>query len=143
MSRYANFFAPLLIAIVSVVGCGRQLREYPVSGQVTLDRSPIASGAVIFVPNDGERNPASFVIEVGEFRSSDRDGLPEGEYSVVIAPFALELEQYEARKNEEPELLAPPQIPEVYTKPGKFFAKVTPNSENFFTFELFTQEQQN
>jgi dipeptidyl aminopeptidase/acylaminoacyl peptidase len=64
-------------------------KRYPVSGVVTLNAKPLASGTITFHPIDPAGSQAVGTIENGAFRLTTRvpgDGALPGEYSVTIEP---------------------------------------------------------
>jgi hypothetical protein len=87
----------LLISMVVVVlaGCGgdanplRGARLYPVKGKFVLsDGKPLTSGKVTFIGTKSQITSITTVESDGgfEFKSPNGDGLPEGEYRVVLDP---------------------------------------------------------
>ena len=89
----------LIIVLLQLVGCGQSLPPtVPVSGTVTWQDEPLASGTVVFQPlNIGEglpRRPAQGHLDSqGAFRLSTfrrDDGAVPGEYSVLIYSYLEE-----------------------------------------------------
>lgn len=82
---------PLFFAMLTFAGCGNGLAK--VSGLVTLDGQPIASGSAMhgtvnFYPATGTGVPATGIIdEAGRYvlKSGSREGIQPGEYMVSIA----------------------------------------------------------
>jgi hypothetical protein len=88
-------------------GCGKSAGpagppKHPVSGTVTIDGAPLASGKLLFVGNEGTQMTA--VVEQ-EGRYQMAGGLPAGQYKVSVHP------------NLPPAPLGP--IPEDYKKKAK------------------------
>lgn len=70
--------------LLTVAGCGTNLQ--PAGGKVSVDGEPVKDGTIMFCPSGGGR-PATGTISNGSFALSfDKpgDGLPPGEYKVVI-----------------------------------------------------------
>jgi hypothetical protein len=82
MCRHRVIFA-LLISLLSV-GCQKSDR-LSVTGRVTLDGQPLASGVVNLVPLPGTKSPTSgSEIIDGEFSIAAEQGLLPGEFRVEI-----------------------------------------------------------
>lgn len=78
-----------LAAIVGSSGCGQGGRErprLPVSGTVTLDWKPLASGVIRFRPvTPGLATSAEATIENGQFSIPRDQGLVPGTYTVTVS----------------------------------------------------------
>lgn len=76
----------LLFAALAVAGCGGG--PVPVRGRVTLDGTPVAGAAVVFLPAGPRGHPASGQTDAsGVFRLTTfkkEDGAVRGEYIVVV-----------------------------------------------------------
>ncbi len=46
----------LIVASISLTGCGSEMRRIPVSGNVTLDDKPLQGGVLLFHPDDSKGN---------------------------------------------------------------------------------------
>ena len=62
-----------LVALLGVIGCGRDSAKSRVTGEVTLDGETVDEGSISFVPSDGQAPTAGGLIE-------------DGKYSVTMAP---------------------------------------------------------
>jgi hypothetical protein len=87
-------FAALVASLLAAPGCGepnplKGATLYATKGKITLaDGKPLSSGSVVFV---GLKNQLTSKTALGpggefEFKSPSGDGLPEGEYRVVVEP---------------------------------------------------------
>jgi len=81
----------LTAVAVGVAGCGSSplsgTRFYPVKGKVLLaDGKPLTSGDVLFIGTKSQLTSRATIESDGgfTFKSPNGDGLPEGEYRVVI-----------------------------------------------------------
>jgi hypothetical protein len=71
--------ALVLAALVTVLGCGDG--KSSVSGTVTMDGEPVASGAITFIRTQGELVREGAVIQDGNFRAS----VPPGTYKLELS----------------------------------------------------------
>lgn len=65
------------------LGCGGSDGRYPVSGEVTLQGQPLASGAIIFESTSGGRGGAT--ITDGKYSIPASQGLLPGAYTVRVS----------------------------------------------------------
>jgi len=87
MLRAALFIAVLTATAAACAGCNRSAR-LPVSGTVTVDGQPLASGEIAFAPAaPGQGNTAGAAIERGKYSISAEQGLLPGDYKVSIHAF--------------------------------------------------------
>jgi hypothetical protein len=98
----------LAAACVLACGCGSNGEKIAVSGQVTFDGKPIASGEIVFEPIDSGGRPAVGTIVDGSYHLPEAFGAQPGKYRVRItadrptgargnnpyAPDAVPTEQY-------------------------------------------------
>ena len=68
---------------LSATGCGNSSGRYPVSGDVTLQGQPLASGAIIFEGADGSRGGTT--IADGKYALPAAQGLLPGSYTVRVS----------------------------------------------------------
>jgi hypothetical protein len=68
----------VLVCMASLVGCGDG--KSSVTGTVTLDNQPVASGAIAFVKSEGELAREGAVIKDGSFQAH----LPPGKYKLEL-----------------------------------------------------------
>lgn len=73
-------------ALVALVGCGDgHPKTYPVSGKVTVNGKPVATGDIMLIPEKGRA--AGGPIVDGRFQLTtfdENDGAPKGTYKVVV-----------------------------------------------------------
>jgi hypothetical protein len=121
-----------LATIASITGCGSKSDFAPVHGKVTLDGQPIASGAIMTMPDAGRG--AQGVIKNGQFElgtNSATDGAHVGTHKVAVV--AQEAGQG-GPEGKAGKLL----LPEKYTNPGSsgLTIEVKPGVTNTPTLEL-------
>jgi hypothetical protein len=83
MSRYwlAAMAACLMFA---ALGCGGSDGRYPVSGDVTLQGQPLASGAILFESADGGSRNGTTITD-GKYSLPASQGLLPGTYTVRVS----------------------------------------------------------
>lgn len=74
-----------VLGLLNLNGCGNSNPggRIPVSGNVTLDGSPLTSGIIEFTPTTGKIGSGG-KIAAGKYRITAERGLPPGEYLVRI-----------------------------------------------------------
>lgn len=77
----------VLMVAALLAGCGGEnpLSRQSISGTVTLNREPIASGTIRFEPVDEKGVAAGATITQGKYAIAAERGLPAGEYVVRIS----------------------------------------------------------
>lgn len=85
----------LLALVTTSIGCGSgsPIPLTSVSGNVTLDGTPLSSGNITFMPKGNAGQSASGTIvngayELGTFEAGD--GAPPGEYTVAVQSYTVE-----------------------------------------------------
>jgi hypothetical protein len=76
----AAFAAAATAGLVVAVGCGGGDQTGEVTGMVTLDGTPVETGAITFTPADGKSPTAGAAIEAGKYTAR----VPAGPAKVVI-----------------------------------------------------------
>jgi hypothetical protein len=135
--------------IASGCGSGDDLPREPISGTVTFEGQPIASGSIQFLPRQTKEGIASGgVIADGRFRVVREDGPVPGSYQVMIfasdptqaaSPVeppgpgagATTAEKKQARAKRSAELL-----PLRYNLKSELIAEVKAGGPNVYTFDL-------
>jgi hypothetical protein len=77
MMRNPRYLAFLATAALTIAGCGGPsdgLAHQAVSGEVTLDGQPLASGSIVFVPIGSEDTPTGGEIKDGSYAIPAKDG---------------------------------------------------------------------
>ena len=82
--NWQRLFAAMLFVVIWT-GCGPSNDEgrLPISGTVNFDGKPLANGHIMFRP-DGKGLSSSSKIVDGRFELAAVDGIPVGQYKVVI-----------------------------------------------------------
>jgi hypothetical protein len=130
---------PVLLALVACAGCGDQADEFPreaVSGTVTFEDKPLASGMILFLPATGRGDTqAGGPITNGSFNIARAGGPVPGTYTVVITAAAEASSAPPAAPGKE---LALPKefVPAKYNTRSKLTAEVKQGAENRFAFAL-------
>ncbi len=143
-----------LLFALAVAGCGEDDglgRRYPITGKVTYQGKPVASGTVNFVPESPEGRGATGTIHDGAYDDvttlTTGDGILPGKYKVTIV--AREDVDLSAAETEQPggapdqvtvariAAKAKPLVPPKYSAPQTtdLAVEVTPDQRNF-DFEL-------
>lgn len=114
------------LAMLLLVGCGGGERTpYPVSGQVTFRKKPLAEAVVTFHPQPGRPpgHPLSAITDAeGRFSLSTwnpKDGAPQGEYAVTVVFLELRKDGDEMLRN------GRNLLPSKYSDPGTSGLKAT------------------
>lgn len=83
--RKLSIGCALFAALTVLAGCGSRLQ--PAGGKILVDGNPVKEGTVMFYPVNKGRPATARIMEDGSFTLSFErpgDGLPPGEYRVVI-----------------------------------------------------------
>ena len=126
-------FSAALVALASVVGCGRDGPDLaPLSGRVSLDGQPLEYGLVQFVPESGTGPAAVGSIAGGRFvaETAGRSGAIPGRYRVRI--------EARAPATDETDTLPKSLIPSRYETPttSGLLYDVVAGQENDFDITL-------
>ena len=83
-NRKFHYLLPALV-VMGLSGCGGPY-DASVEGMVTLDGSPVPSGAVAFIPTGGGPPGYALSDQSGRYEvfTGREAGLPSGEYSVTV-----------------------------------------------------------
>lgn len=121
----------LVIVILVALGCGPSgPAMYTVSGRVTLDDQPVEEGEIVFFTVDERLGPDAGKIVHGEFLFKAKAGTKRVEIDA-----SREVPGTEGQGFRDGCLLED-YIPERYNTATTLSAKVTPDGENRFDFEL-------
>ncbi|WP_428305062.1 hypothetical protein [Lacipirellula sp.] len=133
--------AASLIAIVFVAGCSQATPEgKPLTGNVSFDGKPLASGYITFEPQSGQQTQAGATITAGKYATQANKEITPGLYAVAIvgdaelppsdiSPGTPEFEAAVAKlKNK--------ALPKKYNVNSTLVAEVTAEGKNVFDFAL-------
>jgi hypothetical protein len=91
-------FGALAVAVAGMAGCKPPPPApcFPVSGKVTLNKKPITTGTITFVPdsakgNNSKESAMGWFEPDGSYslKTNGRDGAPLGWYKVVVDPAGM------------------------------------------------------
>ena len=132
-----------LVLCGALAGCGGPSDELPreaISGKVSLDGQPLATGVIQFRPTSSEPAPAGAQIKDGAFSIPRNEGPTPGNYKVVINAAgeakALSAAESSGEKAIKRGGLAPELIPPQYNSNSTLTAKVEAGKANTFEFAL-------
>ena len=129
------------LLLVASSGCGPKTDRLQISGDISLDGSPLDQGAIEFLLNEGEKLLSSgAVIKDGKFFIPREKGLPPGTYHLSIS----------SADTEGPKVLSAPRqqggipvyrdrIPSKYNSDSQETIEVTPSGDNHFVFDILSQ----
>lgn len=137
--------ACVVVLFSAAVGCGKSVEgpeTYPVTGVVTLNGAPVADALVQFTPITPDGVIAGAQTSTGadgvfnvklelEMGKSSKEGLPPGEYRVVVTK--LELPGGQPSLSNPPKNTLPPKYATSETTPLQAIVKP---QVNHFEFEL-------
>ena len=104
------------MCVIAFAGCSGSF-DSQVFGTVTLDGNAIGPGFLVFVPIDGERNPANGAIQPDgsyELKTANTSGLHPGKYQVSVTI----LDQPDVPPGERSYVVAKSRIPAKYNDIG-------------------------
>lgn len=133
-----------LALLAMLVGCGPgdSRQRQAVSGTVTLDGNPLASGNIEFDPlaEDGLSSGAN--LRAGQFEIPAANGLPAGEYRVRIYASTEDPAPLTPEEAAMPELHRPgiSLIPQRYNQATELRARVSLDAANHFEFPLSSDQ---
>jgi hypothetical protein len=126
--------------IVTAVGCGPRNNRLPISGQVTLNGTPLDKGAIRFSSVGGEKHYATGgLIKDGEYKIPQEKGVPPGTYHVEINSPDTKAPPVVVRAAPGEPLgppSAPDRIPTEYNTESKKTVDVTSDKKNEFDFNI-------
>lgn len=131
----------LVLACLSGCGSSDDLPREAVSGKVTLDGKPLASGSIQFLPVGGgdPNNPAisgGATIKDGAYSIPRESGLTPNKYTVAITSAQGGADAAAGGAPGPAQKPAKETIPEKYNKDSTLDAAVKPGGENTFNFDL-------
>jgi len=124
-------------------GCGpsNPLGRKAISGTVTLDSAPLASGSIEFTPLGGGVSSGA-VIEAGKYQIPAESGLPPGKYrvSIVDNPPAAPLPPGHMPGDDLPPQ-PKPRVPPSWNQNSTHEIEVTQQGPNRFDFSISTKSR--
>jgi hypothetical protein len=124
-------------------GCGpsNPLGRKAISGTVTLDGAPLASGSIEFTPLGGGVSSGA-VIEAGKYQIPAESGLPPGKYrvSIVDNPPAAPLPPGHMPGDDLPPQ-PKPRVPPSWNQNSTHEIEVTQQGPNRFDFSISTKSR--
>lgn len=138
MSPRTLLIVAMLLLLPPCGACrpGNPLHLQPVSGSVTLDRQPLDSGTIQFVPADATKGLLSgALIDQGKYSVPVDKGLPPGKYTVRIFSAGAVANAPSSPPGSEVSRPAKERIPTKYNVQSQLTAEIT-GGANTFNFEL-------
>ena len=140
-ARFAVCFGLILSGSLAGCGSGDELPREAISGTVSLDGQPLATGVIQFRPaSQAEPVPAGAHIKDGAFNIPRAEGLTPGNYRVIINAAGDARTLTAAESSGEKAIkrggLAPELIPSQYNNNSTLTAKVEAGKPNTFEFTL-------
>jgi len=137
-----KLFVPLLIVLLSLLGCSGGLDVQMVEGTVTLNGTPLDSVVLTFVPDDGGVMGYAKTNEQGKYKLStltgrEGAGTTVGTYKVS---FEKTIEDVSKRRGDIPNFATIQVVPKKYldAKTSGFAVEVE-KGKNVFNFDLVGQ----
>ena len=133
---------PALITCLLLLGCGRGSDRLAISGNVTLDGSPLDGGAIRLTSLPGEKQFATGAeIKNGEFDIPRSKGLPPGTYHLEISAPDNSAAPVMSRgaPGERGIPTQPERIPPEYNIESKKTLEITADGDNHFVFEIVSR----
>ncbi|MEZ6099640.1 MAG: carboxypeptidase-like regulatory domain-containing protein [Pirellulaceae bacterium] len=137
-------------ALLLSIGCsgGNKLGRQAISGQVTLDGQPLATGSIEFAPKDPMGHSGGTTISDGQYAISAEKGLPLGSYWVrIFSPDqALAVPEEvmvpgSTRDGPSQPPAAVDRIPPRYNMETELSIDITEDGTREFTFELTSRKK--
>jgi len=118
-----------LLAATITSGCSQGPKLYPVSGAVTFEGAPVASGDILFIPADTTIAPEPATITDGKYSLQAREGKKRVEIRASkILPGGA--------KGAGGEPVPEEYLPRKYNSESTLSAEVKPSGDNKFDFPL-------
>jgi hypothetical protein len=129
------------LSTLTLVGCGASddLPREGVTGTVTLNDKPLASGFITFMPAGAEATQGGSVIQEGSYSIPSDQGLVPGTYKVLITSTgggSATQTDHVTDMPGMPPIPAKEAIPAEYNAKSTLTAEVKAGGENVFDFPL-------
>lgn len=119
------------------VGCGADTGgRIGVSGKVTFQGKPLASGTIEFSPTDGKGSPSGSTIADGEYSVPAAQGLMPGNYTVKISAVDGAAQDTTQAPGESTTVVNKELIPAEFNVNSKLKAEVTATGSSTFDFTI-------
>lgn len=127
--------------LLAAFGCDQQIppRREPLSGKVTLKGAPLESGSIQFMPpQEGGQFGSGAVISNGRYFIPEEQGLPAGQYKVVISAGVPRQTAAEAEGKIPGESgpLAEERIPPEFNVNSDVIVEISANRQNIYNFDI-------
>ena len=127
----------LAIGILTAIGCTAEPPRFAVDGLVMLDDTPLDRGTIVFRAKEGTVPDSRLPVVDGRFALPAEQGIPAGDYHVLIVKPEPELEEVaEAMSRGEPSPLTGMKVPLRYSDSGALAATIGPTAGRELTFQL-------
>ncbi|HTK74206.1 MAG TPA: hypothetical protein VL371_03050 [Gemmataceae bacterium] len=139
--RKLSIGCALAAALTVLAGCGSRLQ--PAGGKILVDGNPVKEGTVMFYPVKQGRPATARILEDGSFTLSFErpgDGLPPGEYRVVIVADIWKEGQKTAAQAYDEANLKRQGIQDTSTNAGGILIHVVPPEYNDIATTPLTQK---
>ena len=126
------------LAIAFIFGCRPSSDRLPVSGNVTLDGTPLTEGAIRFSSVGGALVASGAMIRDGRYEIVAEKGLPPGTYRIEITSPDNNAQpiRYRSGPNDPGVLTQPDRIPPEYNIEGKHSVDISADKKNHFVFDI-------
>jgi len=126
-----------VVGMSTGIGCTSAPTRFAVDGLVTVDETPLDRGTIVFRAKEGEVPDSRLPIAEGRFAVPAEQGIPAGEYHVLIVKPEPELEEVTAAMSRgERSPLTGMNVPQRYSETGALAATIGPTSGRELQFEL-------
>lgn len=112
-----------------------------VEGKVLVNRRPVKYALIEFFPDDPEGSHVSTVLEGGQFRLTQEQGLIPGPYSVAVTGYTPETLADLSEAQQQEILASRSLIPDSYQGEGALKITIEPEMTNQLTLELATKQK--
>ena len=127
------------VALAGMVGCGPKSELLGVSGEVSLDRTPLKSGSIRFTLTGSEKVlSAGASIKDGQYSIPQAKGLSPGTYHIAISAVDENSPMVTIKDASGNPLTSAPAelIPPEYNTNSEKTVDVSPDGENQFSFDI-------
>ncbi len=127
--------------LASTSGCGPKTDRLQISGEISLDGSPLDQGSIRFILKEGEKLLSSgAVIKDGKFFIQREKGLPPGTYHLSISSPDTKGPMIPSGPPQQRGIpVAKERIPRKYNIDSQETIEVTPSGDNHFVFDILSQ----